>query len=95
MMTFALVFATVWLAAKYLSAALPKGFWYSCLAAIICIVAALPIGLGVGIIVSASGIGGNAVRHGEYYLDGIRTGALAVLVIPFVVAFYRRKRGIA
>jgi hypothetical protein len=95
MITFVLVFGTIWLAAKYLSAALPTGFWYSFLAAVICIVAALPIGLGVGIIMSASGIGGDAVRPGEYYLDGMRTGTLAILVIPFVVAFHRRKRAIA
>jgi hypothetical protein len=94
-MTFALVFGTMWLAAKYLTAALPKGFWFSFLAAIICIVAALPVGFGVGIIMSASGIGGDAVTAGEHYLAGMRTGALAILIIPFVVAYYRRKPAIA
>jgi hypothetical protein len=95
MITFVLVFGTIWLAAKYLSVALPRGFWFSLFATVICVVAALPIGLGVGIIMSASGIGDDAVRPGEYYLDGMRTGALAILAIPFVVAFYRRKRAIA
>ncbi|WP_247522978.1 hypothetical protein [Bradyrhizobium sp. 145] len=87
-----LVFGAMWLVAKYLSAALPRGFWYSILAAIICIVAALPIGLGVGIIMSASAIGGDLVRPGEYYLDGMRTGTLAIFAIPFLIALYRRKR---
>lgn len=95
MIAFALVFGTMWLVAKYLSAALPRGLWYSVLAAIICIVAAPPIGLGVGIIMSASGIGRDVISAGEHYLDGIRTGVLAILVMPFVVAVYRRRRAIA
>lgn len=92
MITLALVFGTMWLAAKYLSAALPSGFLYSFLAAIVCMVAALPIGLGVGIIMALSKIGGSAVNTGDYLLDGMRNGTLTIFVIPFVVAFYRRKR---
>lgn len=92
MITFALVLGTLWLAAKYLSSALPTGFWYGLLAATICMAAALPIGLGVGIIMNASGIGSDAVKPGEHYLAGLRTGMLAILFIPFVVAFYRRRR---
>lgn len=84
--TFALVFGTMWLAAKYLSTILPSGFWYSALAAILCAIAAPLIGFGVGIIMS--GTGG---KVGDHLLSGVTTGLLAAIVAPLAVAFYRRK----
>lgn len=90
-MTFVLVFGAVWLIAKLLSGTLRVGFWFSVLAAIICMATAPLIGFGAGAIIHASGIGGDVVRPGEHLIVGAQSGLLAVLAAPILVAYYRRK----
>ncbi|MDW9638486.1 hypothetical protein CN204_30095 [Sinorhizobium meliloti] len=89
------VLGIVFAVAKWISDRLPPGGWPTLTAVTSAMFASAVVGIGSSVLLAYFDVAGEHMDSNSYLANGIVNSVVSLIVSPFLVLYYRRKRPLA
>ncbi|RVM00625.1 hypothetical protein [Sinorhizobium meliloti] len=92
MLVMLVVLGVVFAVAKWSSDRLPLGGWSTLTAVVLAMVASVVVGVGSSVLLAYFDVAGEYMDPNAYLANGLVNALISLIVSPFLVLYYRRKR---